>query len=66
MSDLKLKKSIYSSENVQTAIRAYHALTKIILSESDQDWELMFLDCKVDKNRTMAEFENYLIELENL
>ena len=66
MSDLKLTKSVYSIDNIQKAILAYRGLARINLHESRRDWHLSFHHCKVDKTKTIDEFENYLIELENV
>lgn len=65
MKKLRLEKSIYHSEKIRDAIRAYHGFADISESVEDGYCVLTFHSCKYDEERTVMEFENYLIELEN-
>lgn len=65
MDELHLCKEIYSNENISNAIVAYKGLASISLFDCGNYWSLSFSDCKYDNTRTVHEFENYLIGLEN-
>lgn len=63
--NLKLSKDIYSPEVVQTALHDYEGLASIAMSEDQNCRILNFSDCPYGEQRTVREFENYLIGLEN-
>ena len=46
-------------------MNAYTDYAKMTLLENDRTWTLDFDECKYDEMRTIKEFENYLIGLEN-
>lgn len=62
---LNLKKEIYSLDNINEAVGAYKDICSIDITEIDNEYILCFVDTKYDANKTMNEFENYLIALEN-
>lgn len=66
MMSLRLKKEIYRQSKVAEAIRAYKGITDICVEEQTEYWQLMFNNCKYDECRTIKEFENYLIGVENI
>lgn len=65
MKVIKLSRDIYSDENIKLAKEAYKSLAKITVSTDLQYVKLRFLKCKYEETRTIKEFENYLIGLEN-
>ena len=56
---------IYSLENISKAAEAYKNLAKIKISGKSENITILFWKCKYDEERTIREFENYLIGLEN-
>lgn len=62
---LRLNTDIYSLENISKAAKAYKHLAKIKVSGKKEDAKIVFRNCKYDEERTVREFENYLIGLEN-
>ena len=65
MMRLKLSKEIYSAKNINDAIIMYSDLGKIKLKSDKCYWILIFTQCKYGTERTIKEFENYVIGLEN-
>ena len=65
MKEIRLPKEIYSENCIKKAIADYNALAEIDYAQNDNMWEISFAKCKFDEIRTLNEFENYLIELEN-
>ena len=65
MISLKLANDIYTKDNIEKARTAYKniAVTKAI--HKKEITNIIFLKCKYDEDRTIKEFENYLIGLEN-
>lgn len=62
---LKLKEDLYCEDNIIGCIRAYKSLAEIIYKKDADYWILSFKNCKYGEERTVKEFENYLIGLEN-
>ena len=65
MKILELSKEIYSSASVDNTINAFNYLVVIKKTETRRTWRLIFRKCKYDEMRTILEFENYLIGIEN-
>lgn len=65
MIKLRLNKEIYSNENILKAVEAYESYAQMSIKEDVNHCILCFVDCKYDEVRTIKEFENYLIGLEN-
>ena len=65
MKTLRLNKKVYQEDSVRLTITAYKDYAQFSLKESPDAWELAFSDCKYDEDRTVKEFENYLIGVEN-
>lgn len=65
MKEIRLPKEIYSENCITKAIADYNSLAKIDYALNEDKWEISFTKCKYDEMRTISEFENYLIELEN-
>ena len=65
MREISLSKEIYSENCIKKAIADYDSLAKIKYALKGDTWQISFTKCKVDETRTIREFENYLIELEN-
>ena len=65
MKKLELKKEIYSSTCLEMAIAAYSDYAKITVKNTLMIWELTFTKCRYGEDRTVKEFENYLIGMEN-
>ena len=66
MKKLQLSKEIYSKQSVSNAIAAYSGYARITVFEKRNCLQLTFRNCKYDESRTVKEFENYLISLENI
>lgn len=62
---LNVSTDIYSLENISKAVDAYKELAKIKVSSKSETAKIVFRNCKYDEERTIREFENYLIGLEN-
>ena len=62
---LRLRTDIYSLENILNAAEAYKDLAKISVSGKKEVTKIVFRNCKYYEERTVREFENYLIGLEN-
>ncbi len=62
---LKLSKEIYDDRAINMACKDYKEYARIIVKNNNDSYELLFDKCRYDKRRTILEFENYLIGLEN-
>ena len=65
MQRLVINNEIYTEVNLKETCSVYHDYARIDISKKIGAWELIFNDCKYDEERTVKEFENYLIDLEN-
>lgn len=65
MKIIEIHSEIYRYKSVMRAISAYNGLAKIKLVKNDNYYVLEFDQCKYDEDRTIKEFENYLIGVEN-
>jgi hypothetical protein len=65
MIKLELNREIYSRKNVEGAREAYKKIAKIVIKEGKSHIRVIFLRCKYGEERTVKEFENYLIGIEN-
>lgn len=65
MKTLELSKKIYSLSSIEETIRVFKHLGTITKIETRYLWKLVFRKCRYDELRTVYEFENYLIGLEN-
>ena len=63
---INYSKLIYSEQCILTAINDYKRLAEIKLSVNDNYYICEFKNCKIDSERIICEFNNYLIELLNL
>ena len=63
--NLEISKEIYDINSLQDALKAYKELATINLNDTESKWILEFRKCRYDAARTMKEFENYLIGMEN-
>jgi hypothetical protein len=63
MSELRLKQEIFSQAVIQQAIADYQGLAQIQMTITDTDYCLLFKNCIYPIERTMKEFENYVIGL---
>lgn len=66
MVKLLLSTEIYSEKNIKETCYAYKTYAKIKMKRKDNYIELIFNSCKYDPNITVKEFENYLINTENM
>ena len=62
---LLLHDDIYSRSSIEFACRAYSDIAEISLKDCGDHTELVFADCLYDVDKTVKEFENYLINTEN-
>lgn len=65
MAKIKLSKELYSEKCLRKAMADYSSLAQITIEYDQELWLIQFSNCKYEANRTISEFENYLIELEN-
>ncbi len=65
MKILDLSKEIYAPSAVDGAIIAFNHLADITRIDRRDSWKICFRKCKYNEKRTVFEFENYLIGLEN-
>lgn len=65
MREITVSLEIFSPKTIRTAIRAYSGLAAIAAKESSNQVCLTFSSCRYDENRTVKEFENYLIGIEH-
>lgn len=63
MSELLLNKEIYPIDAIAIAQRRYGALAKVRYGENNDYHILIFEKCYYDKELTMKEYENYVINL---
>lgn len=61
--NLQLNKDIYSIVSIEDAISAYSRLAEISITEKESYYYLLFENCRFGGERTIREFENYLISL---
>lgn len=66
MVKLLLSTEIYSEKNIKEACDVYKDFAKIKMKRKGIYIELIFNSCKYDSNVTIKEFENYLINTENM
>ena len=66
MVKLLLNTEIYSEKIIKEICDVYKDFAKIKMKRKDNYIELNFNGCKYDPNVTVKEFENYLINTENL
>jgi len=66
MIKLNVNLGIYSIETINEVVKAYSKLAKIKVTFKKDIAKLTFVNCKYDEKRTVKEFENYLIGIENL
>ena len=66
MNKLELKTDVYNIENIEKACVAYKDYAKIKIKMKNNRIELIFSKCKYNTDITIKEFENYLINVENM
>lgn len=66
MKKLVLKQELFSSKNIDKAKTEYKHIANIMVSEKRDCFVVRFIHCKYNEERTIKEFENYLIGLENM
>lgn len=66
MNKLELKTDVYNIENIEKACVAYKDYAKIKIKMKNNRIELIFCKCKYNDDITIKEFENYLINVENM
>lgn len=66
MNKLELKTDVYNIENIEKACVAYKDYAKIKIKMKNNRIELTFSKCKYNADITIKEFENYLINVENM
>lgn len=65
MKILLLRKDIYSFESIIKTINSYAGYAEFDISDDGEYISVMFYNCRYDEQRTIKEFENYLIGMEN-
>lgn len=65
MKKVKINRSVYSDHTIEKTMLIYknHAVTTV---QYERDYAIVtFWKCKYDESRTIKEFENYMIGVEN-
>lgn len=62
---LKLNKSIYSRDFIENTVSIFCDLAHIDIIENEEYYDCVFSGCKLDTEKTVCEFENYLIAISN-
>lgn len=65
MKKLKINRFVYSDEAIEATMQAYRHLAMITAKVKGDYTILTFWKCKYGDERTIKEFENYLIGIEN-
>lgn len=65
MKKLNVNREIYSDDTINQTLKVYSNLAVTTVEFIDNQAEITFLKCKYDETRTINEFENYMIGLEN-
>lgn len=65
MIELRVRKELFREKSILGTIEAFKYISDVNLQDQSDYWILQFENCKFDENRTIREFENYLIGLEN-
>ena len=65
MKQIIITKEIFSKTSLERAMQDYSNLCEFSIAEKADEWEVRFSNCRFDEQRTVNEFENYLIGLEN-
>ena len=66
MNKLILSMDIYSADSIEETCNAYRNLARIRIKKRKEGMELIFDRCRYDTDITIKEFENYLINAENM
>ncbi len=66
MNKLQLSLEIYTPENIEKVCMVYKNLAKTKVKKKRDTIEVIFTKCKYDVEITKKEFENYLINVENM
>lgn len=66
MVKLLLSAEIYSEKNIKETCDVYKDFARIKMKRKNNHIELIFNGCKYDPDITVKEFENYLINTENM
>jgi hypothetical protein len=64
--ELTLNKGIFTEKLLKRAMDDFADLADIKVENKNNQWILYFLNCRYGQEKTIREFENYLIGLENL
>lgn len=63
--DVLLHEEIYAASAIQQAVADYTQLAKITIKRGISHYALSFHHCKYDKEQTICEFCNYVLDLMN-
>lgn len=61
----RFNRTIYSEKGLKATAAAYKSIAEIRIRISPTYADVLFTNCKYDEERTVCEFENYLIAVEN-
>ena len=64
MNELRIDKKIFHESSLRNAINAYSGISVIEWQEESDYWVLYFTHCVYEIDKTINEFENYLICIE--
>ena len=62
---LNLSKNIYDYSKIRSSVEAFEGIVNTDVSEEKERYVCRFDNFKLDQNKTIMEFENYLINLMN-
>ena len=60
-----MNKSIYEFKKIRYTIQAFGGICEVDIKEDSVYWICIFSKCGFDLERTIREFENYLISISN-
>lgn len=65
MKTIEFSNQVYSIQNIRKVISVYKGYAEISIRESGNRIYVTFRKCRFSEERTVREFENYLIGIEN-
>lgn len=65
MKKIEFSCELFSEKNIEQALADYKKIANTSIKKSDKYYIVRFWSCKYNESRTIKEFENYLIGLEN-
>lgn len=64
MYELILSKEFFQKRSILEGMKDFSNLGTLEMQETQPSWKIIFSACRYDSEKTMQEFENYLIDKE--